>query len=173
MAHLLAAWVPFHHRGSCKRLQPSDRMRVRRGTGPAGAPTRPFRPRCSGQEAPAARGSDREPLDTCARVHKTSGASQSIATPRRANMVTAATRRHLAVAAVSSLMAVGLAACGGDEGSGGSDDPIRIGTSLPLTGEFSQPGQAAREGYEIWRDMVNESGGLLGRPVELVVKDDA
>src|SRR5690606_7153721 len=82
-------------------------------------------------------------------------------------------RRHLSVAAVGSLLVVGLAACGGDDGSGGSEDPIRIGASLPLTGEFSQPGQAALEGYEIWRDLVNEKGGLLGRPVELVIKDDA
>src|SRR5690606_30694957 len=88
-------------------------------------------------------------------------------------MLTSMTRRHLAVAAVGSLLVVGLAACGGDDGSGGSEDPIRIGASLPLTGEFSQPGQAALEGYEIWRDLVNEKGGLLGRPVELVIKDDA
>src|SRR5690606_13469773 len=89
------------------------------------------------------------------------------------NMLTSMTRRHLTVAAVGSLLVVGLAACGGDDGSGGSEDPIRIGASLPLTGEFSQPGQAALEGYEIWRDLVNEKGGLLGRPVELVIKDDA
>src|SRR5690606_11793400 len=101
------------------------------------------------------------------------GASQSIATRGGTNMLTSMTRRHLAVAAVGSLLVVGLAACGGDDGAGGSEDPIRIGASLPLTGEFSQPGQAALEGYEIWRDLVNEKGGLLGRPVELVIKDDA
>lgn len=84
-------------------------------------------------------------------------------------------RRRLTAGAACGLLTLGLAACGGDDGDGdaGSDEPIRIGTSLPLTGEFSQPGQAAGEGYEIWRDMVNADGGLLGRPVELVVKDDA
>jgi branched-chain amino acid transport system substrate-binding protein len=56
---------------------------------------------------------------------------------------------------------------------GGSGDLAWVGSSLPLTGEFSQPGTAAQEGYEVWRDMVNEDGGLLGRPVELVIKDDA
>ena len=73
------------------------------------------------------------------------------------------------------MLAVGLAACGGDDGGsgGGEDGPIRIGTSLPLTGEFSQPGKAAQQGYEIWQEMVNDDGGLLGRDVELVVKDDA
>jgi branched-chain amino acid transport system substrate-binding protein len=85
-------------------------------------------------------------------------------------------RRGLTAAALSGVMALSLAACvddGDDGGGGGSDDPIVIGTSLPLTGEFSQPGQAAEQGYEVWREMVNADGGLLGRDVELVVKDDA
>ena len=88
-------------------------------------------------------------------------------------------RRGLTALAMTGVLAFGLTACGGDDsgnggsGSGDSDDPITIGTSLPLTGEFSQPGQAAEEGYKIWQNMVNENGGLLGRQVELIVKDDA
>ena len=35
------------------------------------------------------------------------------------------------------------------------------------------PGQAAEQGYKIWQDTVNADGGLLGRDVELIVKDDA
>lgn len=78
------------------------------------------------------------------------------------------------LAAVSVALVLGLSACGGGEAAGGdSDEPIKIGTSLPLTGEFSQPGQAAKEGYEVWKEMVNEDGGLLGRDVELIIKDDA
>ena len=78
--------------------------------------------------------------------------------------------------ALTGVLALGLAACGGDDSEGGAGDssgPIRIGSSLPLTGEFSQPGQAAKQGYEVWQKMVNDSGGLLGRDVELVIKDDA
>ena len=86
-------------------------------------------------------------------------------------------RRSLGAAALSGVMALTLAACVDDGGGGGDGDggdgPIQIGTSLPLTGEFSQPGQAAEQGYEVWKETVNESGGLLGRDVELVVKDDA
>jgi branched-chain amino acid transport system substrate-binding protein len=84
-------------------------------------------------------------------------------------------RRGWTALAMTGVLALGLAACGDDDDSGGgdSDGPITIGTSLPLTGEFSQPGQAAEEGYQIWKDMVNENGGLLGRDVELIVKDDA
>ena len=51
--------------------------------------------------------------------------------------------------------------------------PLKIGASLPLTGEFSEPGKAAQQGYEVWQSMINEKGGLLGRKVELVIKDDA
>jgi branched-chain amino acid transport system substrate-binding protein len=74
------------------------------------------------------------------------------------------------------------AGCGDDDDDGGgggggggeaSGDPIKVGASLPLTGEFSEPGKAARQGYEVWEAMVNEGGGLIeGRPVEMVIKDD-
>ena len=74
----------------------------------------------------------------------------------------------LAVVGLIATAALG-AGCGG----GGSDETITIGVSLPLTGEFSQPGKAAQQGYELWRDTVNDNGGLLGKQVELVVRDDA
>ncbi len=86
-------------------------------------------------------------------------------------------RRGVGAAALSGVMALTLAACvddGGDDGGGGGDGgTITIGTSLPLTGEFSQPGEAAEQGYEVWKETVNDAGGLLGKDVELVVKDDA
>ena len=52
------------------------------------------------------------------------------------------------------------------------EGPIIIGASLPLSGRFEGPGTATREGYEVWADMVNESGGLLGRQVELKIVDN-
>jgi len=70
-----------------------------------------------------------------------------------------------------------VAGCGGsDSGGGGGGDtskPIRIGASLPLTGDFSEPGKAAQQGYEVWQKMVNDRGGLLGRKVRIIVRDDA
>ena len=54
-----------------------------------------------------------------------------------------------------------------------AEAPIRIGISLPLTGEFAQPGGAAKLGYEAWLENINAAGGLLGRQVELVILDDA
>jgi branched-chain amino acid transport system substrate-binding protein len=71
--------------------------------------------------------------------------------------------------------------CGGDDdggsasggGDGGGGGTIKIGASLPLTGEFSEPGKAAQQGYKVWEAMVNDNGGLLGRNVQMVIKDDA
>ena len=69
-------------------------------------------------------------------------------------------RSRLRALAAASVLALGLAGCGTDSAG---PDPIKIGASLPLTGEFSQPGQAAQQGYQVWEAMINESGGLLGR----------
>jgi len=85
------------------------------------------------------------------------------------------TTRRLQALAATTFVVLGLAACGGNDSGGdsGSKEPIVIGSSLPLTGEFSQPGTAAEQGYKVWQSMVNDDGGLLGRKVELKIKDDA
>ena len=80
--------------------------------------------------------------------------------------------------AILVVLALAVVACGDDDDGGGgggdaSQDPIKVGTSLPLTGEFSEPGKAAEQGYEVWEALTNEKGGLLDRDVEMVVKDDA
>ena len=49
--------------------------------------------------------------------------------------------------------------------------PIKIGTSISLTGPLSAT-KNALVGYQLWRDDINAAGGLLGRPVELVTYDD-
>ena len=50
--------------------------------------------------------------------------------------------------------------------------PIKIGSSLPLTGGFSVTGQKHKEGFELCIKMINDRGGLLGRPVTLIVSDN-
>jgi branched-chain amino acid transport system substrate-binding protein len=81
-----------------------------------------------------------------------------------------------AVMAVA-VLAVVAAGCGDDDDSasqdGGGGAPLKIGASLPLTGEFSEPGKAAEQGYKVWEAMTNEQGGLLDRKVQMVIKDDA
>ncbi len=50
--------------------------------------------------------------------------------------------------------------------------PIRIGFGMALTGGLAANGKAALLSMQIWAQDVNEKGGLLGRPVELVHYDD-
>ena len=50
--------------------------------------------------------------------------------------------------------------------------PIRIGMSLALTGAGASPAKVVNTALEVWRDDINTKGGLLGRPVELVIYDD-
>ena len=106
-------------------------------------------------------------------------------------------RRAGAILAAAAGLSLVVTACGGSSSSGDSSssesssesssssssaepaptdtcgDTIRIGISLPLTGDFSQPGGEAKKGYEAWQTLINGNGGLLGRQVELVILDDA
>lgn len=51
---------------------------------------------------------------------------------------------------------------------------IKIGAIFPLTGGSSDMGTSARMGAQVAVDQINhEMGGLLGRKVQLVVRDDA
>lgn len=117
---------------------------------------------------------------------------------RRHSTGSPASRSHrLRWLCLLTLFVLALAACGGEdptaaggaseESGGGSEapestatgeedlegDPIRIGVSLPLTGDFSEPGKGVQNGYDTWATAVNEAGGLLGRPVEMIYRDDA
>ena len=51
-------------------------------------------------------------------------------------------------------------------------DPIKVGFSMALTGSVAQNGKQLIMALELWRDDINASGSLLGRPVELVYYDD-
>jgi branched-chain amino acid transport system substrate-binding protein len=50
--------------------------------------------------------------------------------------------------------------------------PIRIGSTLALTGPLAQTALVHKVVGEIYVDQLNKRGGLLGRQVEWVVKDD-
>ena len=78
-----------------------------------------------------------------------------------------------ALRGAAAAAAIALAATGCSADGGGDSDTIRVGASLPLTGEFSQGGLDTQRGYETWVEMTNEAGGLMGKQVEIVVKDDA
>ena len=50
--------------------------------------------------------------------------------------------------------------------------PLVIGVSLSLTGDFADPGNAVKKGYQLWVTHVNAKGGILGRKVTLKIVDD-
>ena len=98
--------------------------------------------------------------------------------------------RHLALLAVLAMIA---AACGGDGATdttaaapdttapatettaGGeepSGDPIVIGSTLALTGPLAPTAAIHQVAGELFVERLNDSGGLLGRPVEWRVLDD-
>lgn len=72
-----------------------------------------------------------------------------------------------ALAAVAA--AVGSAAPARDSAAA----PLKIGISLSLSGDFSDPGKFAQQGYKLWANTVNAKGGILGRKVQLIIQDDA
>ncbi len=51
-------------------------------------------------------------------------------------------------------------------------DAIKIGASLPLTGNFAVSGQKHQEGYQLCVDLINEKGGVLGRKIDLIISDN-
>jgi len=51
-------------------------------------------------------------------------------------------------------------------------NPIKVGMTLALTGTGAPAGKMLQAAIEMWRDDVNAKGGLLGRPVEVIVYDD-
>ena len=50
--------------------------------------------------------------------------------------------------------------------------PIRIGSTLALTGPLSATAQVHKIVGDLYVEQLNKRGGLLGRPVEWIVKDD-
>ncbi|MDX6233760.1 MAG: branched-chain amino acid transport system substrate-binding protein [Nocardioidaceae bacterium] len=75
---------------------------------------------------------------------------------------------------VMALTATTLAACGAStpDGSGGGSGDIKLGVIAPLTGPASTL-KPIVDGMQVYFDKVNEEGGIDGRKVKLIVKDDA
>jgi branched-chain amino acid transport system substrate-binding protein len=54
----------------------------------------------------------------------------------------------------------------------GQAKPYKIGTAQPLSGAGAAGGKTALVGVQMAVDRINKSGGINGRPVELIVVDD-
>ena len=85
------------------------------------------------------------------------------------------TRRRVVPLAAAAAAALAVTACGtsaSTSASSSSVQPVTVGISLPLTGQFAADGLATLNGYKLWADDVNTNGGLLHRPVKLVIRND-
>lgn len=51
-------------------------------------------------------------------------------------------------------------------------DPIRIGLQGPITGSWALEGEMAVNSVQVVADRINAEGGVLGRPIEIVIGDD-
>jgi branched-chain amino acid transport system substrate-binding protein len=51
-------------------------------------------------------------------------------------------------------------------------EPMKIGVAIATTGKYGSTAIYQLEGYQLWVHQVNQHGGLLGRPVTLLVRDD-
>src|SRR5579859_756436 len=94
--------------------------------------------------------------------------------------------RWLPIISCIVLLVMGLSACAQDQSGSTSsgpvaftdpNHPITIGFTVSLTAkskdqDFTADGKLILQGYQLWADAVNNSGGLLGRHVKLVYIDD-
>lgn len=85
-------------------------------------------------------------------------------------------------AAFAGVAALSLAACSSGDSSddatsaaggseGGSGDPLKIGTFLPVTGTLAFLGPPEIAGVKVAVDEINEAGGVFGSEVELIETD--
>jgi branched-chain amino acid transport system substrate-binding protein len=85
-------------------------------------------------------------------------------------MSTTTPRNHRSIAAAAVVMAVvGLAATAIP--SGAAPPPLRLGAVFPLHGDAAEYAADERLGIDIARSIVNSSGGIAGRQVDLEVAD--
>lgn len=91
-------------------------------------------------------------------------------------------RRRITSVALAAAAAITLSACGGgnfgdgndtDSQNGGSDEgPIIIGAVLDITGVGANLGVPEQNTLQMLSAQLNEAGGINGREVELVIKDN-
>jgi branched-chain amino acid transport system substrate-binding protein len=76
------------------------------------------------------------------------------------------TRRSIVLTTAATVLALGIGAGKAQDG-----EPIRIGSVLAATGPASFLGDPEKKTLEMYVDRINGAGGVLGRPLELIVYD--
>lgn len=80
--------------------------------------------------------------------------------------------RRWRTAILAGSLALAVAAGSSAGGTHAKPKPIKIGASISQTGVYAGVGHYAVRGYRLYVDLLNARGGLLGRPVQLIVYDD-
>ncbi|MBW6468095.1 MAG: ABC transporter substrate-binding protein [Anaerosomatales bacterium] len=81
------------------------------------------------------------------------------------------------VALFAAMAVVSLSACGaesdpGDDGAA-TAEPYRIGAVLSLSGTYAGLGEPEKNTIEMEVERINDAGGVHGRPIEVIIVDDA
>ncbi|MFF3056819.1 ABC transporter substrate-binding protein [Streptomyces sp. NPDC057909] len=77
------------------------------------------------------------------------------------------------IAVFTAMLALVASACGTEGPSAGDDKVIRIGAWYPLTGALASFGIPERAGVDAYFKSVNARGGINGRKIDWIVKDNA
>lgn len=51
-------------------------------------------------------------------------------------------------------------------------DPVKVGSTGPMSGSLSLLGQGVRDGMQVYFNFINEQGGVNGRKIEFISEDD-
>jgi urea transport system substrate-binding protein len=90
---------------------------------------------------------------------------------RNANAQELTRRATLKALGASTAIAAGSLAAPAIIRRASAADPIRVGVISPLTGAWTVYGKAHSAGFQMAVDEINEKGGVLGRPLEVVIGD--
>jgi branched-chain amino acid transport system substrate-binding protein len=80
--------------------------------------------------------------------------------------------------AISLMLGLGLNACAtrtgapSETGMSQPAGPIRVGASISLTGRYDRTGKELQNGYLLWAEQANASGGVMGRQIQFEIYDD-
>jgi branched-chain amino acid transport system substrate-binding protein len=75
-------------------------------------------------------------------------------------------------AALAAALAVTIAGCGGSA-TKATQEPIKIGAIVSLTGTYAGLGEPEKNVLKLETDRINKAGGVNGRPIEVIIEDDA
>ena len=88
--------------------------------------------------------------------------------------------KKIALIGLAAASIIALAACGSAPGTskGGSEKgnaigkTFKIGLNMELSGAYAAPGNAEKNAIQLAADALNADGGINGKQIQLVVKDN-